>query len=112
MNIIKKHVTRELRKNQTPWEQKLWRVIRNRGIGGLKFRRQVKIGAHVVDFCCLESKLVIELDGGHHNEQEHMKLDEIRKRQIESLGFKVLRFWNTEVDSNLEGIIQAILRNS
>lgn len=109
---MKEHITRKLRKNQTPWEQKIWSVIRNRGICGLKFRRQFKIGAHIVDFCCVEKKLIIELDGGQHNEQENIKLDDIRKRQIESLGYKVLRFWNTEVDGNLEGIIQTILQNS
>ncbi|MDP3994034.1 MAG: endonuclease domain-containing protein [Candidatus Doudnabacteria bacterium] len=109
---VKVHPTRLLRKNQTPWEQKLWKVLRNRGLEGLKFRRQFIIGDYIVDFCCLEKKLVIELDGGQHNQTPNIESDRKRQRQIKSLGYRVLRFWNTEVDSNLEGVIQTILQSS
>lgn len=108
---MKKHVTRKLRRDQTPWESKLWQVLRNRNIEGLKFRRQFKIGNYVVDFVCLSKKLVIELDGGHHSESRQKKKDEIRQKYIESQGFKVLRFWNNEVLENLEGVVQKILDN-
>ena len=88
------HVTRKLRRNQTPWEGKLWQVLRNRGIAGMKFRRQFKIDKYVVDFCCLEKKLIIELDGGHHGEEQNIILDKKREVTLKSLGYKILRFWN------------------
>ena len=108
----KQHITRILRRQQTPWEIKVWNVLRNRQIGGMKFRRQLKISSFVVDFCCIEKKLIIELDGGHHNEELNIASDDQRQRFLESLGYKVLRFWNNDVDGNLEGIVQIILQNS
>lgn len=106
------HVTRTLRRKQTPWELKLWNSIRNRQISGMKFRRQYKIGPYVVDFVCLENELVIELDGGHHGEDKIKESDLIKQKYIESLGFKVIRFWNNEIDSNLDGVIQTLLQYS
>lgn len=94
----------------TPWENKLWSVLRNRKINNLKFRRQFKIGNYIVDFVCLKAKLIIELDGGHHSEQKNRKADEARQRILESLGYKVLRFWNNDIDGNLEGAVLEILR--
>lgn len=105
------HITRELRKNMTPWERKLWNVLRNRQVKNLKFRRQFKIGRFVVDFCCLECKLVVELDGGHHLEPENLIADQKRQKYIQSLGFKVLRFQNLDVDSNLDGVVQRIIES-
>ena len=107
--IIKFHFARKLRKEQTPHEIKLWNVLRNREINNLKFRRQYKIGKYIVDFCCLDKKLVVELDGGHHNEKLYKIKDQERQQYIESQGYTVLRFWNNEVDENLEGIIEIIL---
>ena len=106
------HVTRQLRRDQTPWEAKLWSVLRNRKVEGLKFRRQFKIGKYVVDFYCLEKRLIIELDGGHHNETDKSALDLERQKYLETKGYKVLRFWNSELDNNLDGVIEVILRNS
>ena len=106
---MKFHFTRKLRKDQTPHEIKLWNILRNREIGDLKFRRQHKIGKYVVDFCCLDKKLVVELDGGHHNEEQYKIKDQKRQKYIESQGYVVLRFWNNEVDDNLDGIIDTIL---
>lgn len=103
------NLSRKLRKDQTPWEGKLWQVLRNRNIEGLKFRRQFKIGKYIVDFCCIERKLVIELDGGHHNEQKNILKDKVRQKYIESKGYKVLRIWNNEIDDNLEGVIDQVL---
>ncbi len=106
---MKTHISRVLRKNQTPWEGRLWRALRNRQVYGLKFRRQYKIGRYIVDFCCIKKKLVIELDGGHHNEQRQMIIDQDRQQYLERQEFTVLRFWNNDVDENLEGVVQKIL---
>lgn len=104
------HLTTLLRRNQTPWERKLLNVLKAKGLG-VKFRRQVKIENFIVDFFCPSKKLIIELDGGHHNEQENKTEDEARQRKLEIKGYKILRFWNNEVDNNLEGVIQAIRDN-
>ena len=106
---MKSHITRTLRKNQTPWEAKLWNILRDKGIENLKFRRQHKIGHYVVDFCCLEKRLVIEIDGGQHNEDENIKKDLERDKYLKGQGYKVLRFWNNEVAENLDGVIEKIL---
>lgn len=104
------HITRKLRKDLTPWERKLWQILRNRGFKRAKFRRQFKIGPYVVDFCCLEAKLIIELDGGHHSEEKHQQTDKVRQKYLENLGFTVLRFWNNDIDNNIEGVTQEIGR--
>jgi very-short-patch-repair endonuclease len=96
------HITRKLRKDLTSWERKLWQILRNRGFKKAKFRRQFKIGPYVVDFCCLDAKLVIELDGGHHSEDKHRQIDLVRQKYLENLGFTVLRFWNNDIDSILK----------
>ena len=106
------HITRVLRKQMTPWEIRLWSVLRNRKVNNLKFRRQYKIGTYVVDFCCLELKLVIELDGGHHTTQLVHQNDVERQKFIENNGYTVLRFWNNEINNNLEGVVQKILEYS
>ena len=108
----KQHITRKLRRDQTPWEIKVWNALRNRQIGWMKFRRQFQIGTFVVDFCCIEKKLIVELDGGHHNEDQNRLKDEARQRYLESQGYKMLRFWNNELDANLEGVIEQILQHS
>lgn len=76
-------ISRNLRKRQTPWEQKLWRILRNRGIGNAKFRRQFPIGPYVVDFYCLKSNLVIELDGSGYFEERQAVLDRIRDAYLQ-----------------------------
>ena len=85
-------------------EQKLWRALRSRGIGA-KFRRQVPLGPYIVDFVCFESKLIVEVDGGQHSEN---KRDAIRDRYFIDQGYRVLRFWNNDVLSNLEGVLTMI----
>jgi len=99
---------RALRRNQTPAETILWARLRNRQVGGIKFRRQHPIAPYVVDFASFEHLLVIELDGGHHNEDEARENDAIRTEFIESRGYRVLRFWNSAVEGNLEGVILTI----
>ncbi len=100
---------RSLRKNLTEAEQKLWLRLRRRQIAGHKFRRQQPIGAYIVDFACLEQHLIIELDGGQHAEQS--VYDEKRTNWLESRGYRVLRFWNNEVMSNTDGVLQAIMKS-
>ena len=102
-------LARILRKNQTPYESKLWCLLRDKRLEGLKFRRQYPIGIYIVDFCCFEKKLIIELDGGHHNQNEQIKNDQKRDQYLINQGYKILRFWNNDLDNNIEGVIEKIL---
>ena len=97
---------RALRKNQTDAESRLWRLLRNRQVAGAKFRRQVPIDKYIVDFVCMENKLIIELDGGQHAEAK--EYDEQRTRELEKRGFQVIRFWNHEVLENMEGVFDSL----
>lgn len=97
---------RSLRKNQTDVEKLLWQYLRNRHLLGHKFRRQFPIEPYIVDFVCLELKLIVELDGGQHAEQ--IEYDQYRTQQLQQRGFKVLRFWNNEVLQNTTGVLEAI----
>jgi very-short-patch-repair endonuclease len=92
----------------TDAEQRLWWRIRDRQLGGVKFRRQEPIGKYFVDFCCVEHKLVIELDGGHHDVGDQIAYDRTRTEHLQKCGFRVLRFWNTEVMGELEAVLEAI----
>src|SRR3954454_10860612 len=92
---------RTLRRSAPTTERTLWTLLRDRRLGGAKFRRQVPIGPYVVDFLCAEARLVIELDGGQHGGPE----DAVRQFWLEAQGFRVRRFWNNEVTSNLEGVL-------
>jgi very-short-patch-repair endonuclease len=96
----------ELRKELTPAERKLWSRIRNDQLG-VNFRRQHGIGNYIPDFVCIEKKLIIELDGSQHLEQE--EYDTERTKYLESQGYKVIRFWNNDVMNNIEGVILAIM---
>jgi very-short-patch-repair endonuclease len=98
---------KSLRKNQTEAEQALWRHVRSKGLSGLKFRRQQPIGVYIVDFVCLEKKLIIEVDGGQHANSEE---DRRRDAWLQSEGYAVLRFWNNEVLGNMEGVMEVIWR--
>ena len=98
-------VARNLRKYSTDTEQHLWRHLRNRQIEGFKFRRQQPVGGYVVDFVNLEKKVVVELDGGQHALDPG---DKIRDEWLRAEGYKVLRFWDNQVFSNLEGVLENI----
>ena len=100
------HKAGELRKEPTPAESKLWSRMRNDQLG-VTFRRQHAIGNYIPDFCSPKAKLIIELDGSQHLEQE--EYDSARTKYLESLGYKVIRFWNNDVMNNMEGVIFAIL---
>ena len=95
----------KLRKDLTPAEGKLWSRIRNDQLG-VNFRRQYAIGNYIPDFCSPKAKLIIELDGSQHLEQE--EYDTERTKYLESQGYKVIRFWNNDVMNNIEGVILAI----
>ena len=95
---------RNLRREQTEQEKILWSIIRNRQFYGLKFKRQVPIGVYIADFCCNEKKLIIELDGGQHNEPNNIKYDKKRTKFLENEGYKIIRFWNNDINDNLEGV--------
>ena len=101
-------LSRDLRKRQTNAERALWASLRNRQLEGDRFRRQHPIGPYIVDFVDLEAKLVVELDGGQHNEDRVTEKDEARTAWLESEGYQVLRFWNNDVLANLEGVLEKI----
>jgi very-short-patch-repair endonuclease len=96
----------QLRKEPTPAEAKLWSKIRNDQLG-VTFRRQHAIGNYIPDFCSPKAKLIIELDGSQHLEQE--EYDNERTKYLESLGYRVIRFWNNDVMKDIEGVILTIL---
>ena len=98
---------RRLRRDQTTAEQKLWSRLRDRQLERYKFRRRVPLGRFIVDFSCYDARLVIELDGGQHAEQS--EADAARTQWLEGRGFRVLRFWNNEVEENLDGVLMRIL---
>ena len=101
---------RELRKNQTDAERRLWRSLRLMKAEGFHFRRHVPIGDFIVDFACLSSRLVIELDGGQHNVEGGRATDESRDARLRRRGFTVLRFWNNDVMANPEGVLERVRR--
>jgi very-short-patch-repair endonuclease len=96
----------KLRNEATKAERLLWRSINARQLDGHNFSRQIPIGPYICDFVCRWEKLVIELDGRFHD--EIVEQDEYRQRQIEAQGYKVLRFSNAELFSNLDGVLTVI----
>lgn len=99
---------KELRKNSTPQEIIIWSRLRAKRFKGLKFKRQQPIGKYIADFVCLDKKLIVEIDGWQHKEEKQERYDQRRTEFLESLGFKMLRFWNDEVNNNLEGVFLKI----
>ncbi len=102
-------LARNLRQRSTDAEQLLWYRLRNRQLAGHKFRRQQAIQSYFVDFICHDSRLVIELDGGQHALQEEQ--DEARSAVIRGEGYRVLRFWNDQVLTELESVLEVILQS-
>ncbi|WP_423966662.1 endonuclease domain-containing protein [Candidatus Binatus sp.] len=97
---------RRLRREQTDAERILWRHLRARQIRGAKFRRQHPIGAYFADFCSTERRLIVELDGAQHVERS--REDEVRTSFLESEGYRVLRFWNSQVLESVDEVLSAI----
>jgi very-short-patch-repair endonuclease len=98
---------RELRNNPTDAERVLWGQLRLWQLDGYKFRRQQPLGRYIVDFVCLEKRVVVEVDGGQHGDQ----VDAHRDNWLREQGFVVLRFWNNEVLKNMDAVREVILRN-
>ena len=103
------HRARELRRNETDAERKLWERLRANRFEGLKFRRQVPIGDFIVDLCCRQRKLVIELDGGQHGEPAGIARDARRTALLQARGYRVIRFWDNDVLTNIDGVMEVIL---
>lgn len=95
-----------LRRNLTDAEQKLWYHLRAHRFMGRKFKRQKPLGRYVVDFICIEEKLIIELDGGQH--AENVEYDHERDSWLRGEGYVVLRFWNNELMNEMEGVLERI----
>ena len=100
---------RELRAAQTRAEAKLWQALRDRRLGGWKWRRQYPVGRYITDFCCVDAALIVELDGGQHSEA--VVYDDRRTAYLESQGFRVIRFWNHEIYEHRAEVCDAILRH-
>jgi very-short-patch-repair endonuclease len=100
---------RRLRRTATRHEKRLWWQLRDRKLGGLKFRRQVPIGNRVIDFFCAEAHLAIELDGSGHCGYFTQTDDLDRAIELHEKGIRIIRFYNSEIDNNLAGILNAIL---
>ena len=96
----------ELRKESTPAERKLWAYLRGDKLNGVSFRRQHAIGNYIPDFVSIKKKLIIKLDGSQHLEQS--EYDAERSRYFKSLGYRVVRFWNNQVENEINGVIRAI----
>ena len=101
-------LARALRNNATPAERVLWQQLRLLKADGRHFRRQVPIAGYVADFACHYPKLIVELDGGQHGDEKAVAGDAMRTRTLNSLGYKVLRFWNADVLEALEGVVDRI----
>jgi very-short-patch-repair endonuclease len=101
---------RTLRSQLTDCERLLWSRLRNRGLAGLKFRRQHPCPPYVLDFYCAELRLVIELDGGQHYDEAGLQRDRGRTAYLQRQGLAVLRFSNLDVLQNLEGVLTELLR--
>ncbi|WP_305041759.1 endonuclease domain-containing protein [Geoalkalibacter sp.] len=106
MGIILTQAAKDLRKNSTDAERFLWQHLRGKRFFGLKFRRQEQIGRFIVDFVCYSKGVVIEADGGQHLQEKGK--DEERSQWLNSQGFTVMRFWNHEILTNIDGVLESI----
>jgi very-short-patch-repair endonuclease len=102
-------LARILRKNMTDAERVLWQSLRKRQLGGFKFRRQKPIGHYIVDFVCLEKKIIIEVDGGQHTLNKSD--DTLRVIYLKKKGYQILRFWNHDVLRNTDSVLERILKD-
>ncbi|HYK08452.1 MAG TPA: endonuclease domain-containing protein [Candidatus Eisenbacteria bacterium] len=103
--------SKDLRKTQTDAEALLWSKIRSRQLIQTKFRRQHPIPPYTVDFISAEKKLIIELDGGDHNKNEAKIYDKKRTEFLENKGYRVIRFWNSDILKNINGVMEVIYFN-
>jgi very-short-patch-repair endonuclease len=101
-------LARRMRHEPTDGEMRLWSRLRNRQLGGLKFRRQHPIGGYIVDFACVELMLVVEVDGGQHNEDAGRRSDATRTAALNGAGWKVVRFWADEVMRDTDAVLDSL----
>ena len=99
---------KQMRSNMTKEEAVMWNILRAKRFYGYKFKRQVLIGNYIVDFLCPDKLLIIELDGGQHNKNKIINYDSERNKYLIERGYKVLRFWNNEVNDNIDGVCEYI----
>ena len=97
-------------KNTTEAEKLLQYYIKSKQINNYKFRRQVAVGNYIVDFLCSEKKLIIELDGGQHNENKNIVYDNERTKYLNNLGYKVVRFWDNDIFKNMKDVLESIYK--
>jgi very-short-patch-repair endonuclease len=105
---IRRAAAKRLRANTTPHERILWRALKELPIEGTHFRRQAPIGPYIVDFFCPAAHLIIEIDGGHHNDDETATRDRERQLWLEQEGYRVVRFWNSEITGDLDAVLERI----
>jgi very-short-patch-repair endonuclease len=103
----KRDAARKLRRDATDAERTMWLLLRDRRLGGVKFRRQVPVGSYVADFASIEHRLVVEPDGGQHADSPS---DVRRDAFLADAGWRVLRFWNNDMLTNRDGVLEVILR--
>jgi very-short-patch-repair endonuclease len=99
---------RTLRKKMSDGERKLWHRLRANQVEGLRFRRQHPIGSYIVDFVCLEKRLIVEVDGGHHAQPEQIEHDRRRDHWLSAEGYRVMRIPSIDVFQNIDGVIDGI----
>jgi very-short-patch-repair endonuclease len=105
---FKRRTAKRLRENTTAAEDVLWRQLRRLEMDGTHFRRQVVIGPYVADFACLARRVIIEVDGSQHGNDENIQRDEARTRWLNSEDYRVLRFWNNDVMTRTDAVLEAI----
>ena len=96
---------RKLRRAMTDAETRIWHSVRDRRLGGFKFKRQWSLGPYIADFCCIERRLVLEIDGGQHSPEK----DARRTAALRAMGYRVVRYWNNDGLGNLDGVLTSLL---
>lgn len=104
-----KQIRKILRKQPITCERILWGRLRDKQLGKFKFKRQFGIGKYIVDFCCFETRLIIEIDGSTHSTKEEIQYDEIRQKFLEEQGFLVKRYINLDIKENLISVLEDIV---
>jgi very-short-patch-repair endonuclease len=107
--VLANQIARNLRQRMTAHEVRLWVRLRRLKQQGHHFRRQVPIDGYIVDFACFGSRLIVEVDGGQHALPPHAAKDAERDGHLRSQGFRVMRFWNTEIDRDIVAVVDAIV---
>jgi len=105
-----KKLRKLLRKNQTPAEYKFWSRVRNKRFYGFKFYRQYSIGRYILDFYCPSLKLCIEVDGSQHMQKDQMLYDQERTLCLHGMGIRIVRYWNSEVLGNIDGVLEDLAK--